>query len=75
MARVGPSPRWVLRQGRGMLSVRLLGEVGSGGAVGGGPSADVHLLAVLLSSTSATRSCHPAAPSPHSVDPQVRAGV
>lgn len=36
--------------------------------------ADVHLLAVLLSSTSAIHSCHLAAPSPHSEDLQVRAG-
>lgn len=35
--------------------------------------ADVHLLAVLLSSTSAIHSCHLVAPSPHSEDPQVRA--
>lgn len=36
--------------------------------------ADMRLLAVLLSSTSAIHFCHPAAPSLHSVDPQVRAG-
>lgn len=35
--------------------------------------ADVHLLAVLLSSTSAIHSCHLVAPSPHSEDPQVSA--
>lgn len=37
--------------------------------------ADVHLLAVLLCSTSVIHSCHPVAPSPHYEDPQVRAAL
>lgn len=40
----------------------------------GGPLADTPLLAALLSSISAIHSCHLVAPSPHSEDPQVRAG-
>lgn len=40
----------------------------------GGPLADTPLLAALLSSISAIHSCQLVAPSPHSEDPQVRAG-
>ena len=36
--------------------------------------ADTRLLAALLSSISAIHSCHLVGPSPHSEDPQVRAG-
>lgn len=48
--------------------------LGRGGGGGGGPEAEIRLCTVLLSSTSATRSCHLVAPSPHSEDPQVRRG-
>lgn len=74
--RMGSSTWLGAGMGLGMLRFAPLGEMRAPptGEVTGVPVADVLLSAVLLSSTSATLSCHLAAPSPHSVDLQVRAG-
>lgn len=62
---------------RGGAAVGVQGGEGTwqwGSEVAAGSKVDACLLAVLLSSTSVTRSCHLAVPSPHSEDPQVRNG-